>query len=107
MAIAAKQSADKFFIRAKEQPLTQISIPCKNIILGFILRNIHVIGLVLYENITIVSEDAANEDNVNYIWKHSEYPFQVLKDKISHVIKGYRIMKYGEMANEGMEEVLR
>ena len=103
--IAAKQITKILHQRIKEAVLVKIRSHYKGILLRLINQKIRIHGLVLLDVIAML--DIIDNENVNYIKKYFNHPFDVFKNKISHVFDSCQDIRLNDMIREKFDAAVK
>ena len=102
----AKQITKVLLQRIKDNVVEDVTVHCKNLLLRLVNQRIQVHGLVLHDVVAMLEKDISNE-NVDYIRQYFQHPFDVFREKISHVFDGYQDIRLNDMIGEKFGAALR
>ena len=103
---AAKQITEILYQRIKDEVVKDVTIHCKDMLLGLVSQGVQVHGLVLHDVVAMFEKDISDK-NLDYIQKYFQHPFDVFREKISHVFDGYQDIRLNGMMGETFNAVLR
>ena len=102
----AKQITKVLLQRIKDNVVEDVTIHCKNFLLRLVDQSIQIHGLVLHDVVAMLEKEISNK-NLDYIRQYFQHPFDVFREKISHVFDGYQNIRLNDMMGEKFGAALR